>query len=1712
MFIPYAQSARKAARSDIASPSSRIESYRGSNGFFSTLTAVAALLAAIRPAPAAPRGGAVVEGTATISQSGPVTTIDQSTNRAVIDWLGFSIGAGETVNFNQPTSLSVTLNRVIGNESSVIAGALNANGRVFLVNSNGVLFTKDAQVNVGGLVASTLDISNRDFMAGNYRFSGSSNAAVANRGEIRASEGGYVALLGRTVSNEGAITATLGSIALAAGDKITLNFGGDSLVDVSIDKGTYKALVDNKGLVKADGGRVVMTAKAADAVLSAQVNNSGIVQARTLTDLVGGSSTPRGSARVGSIKLLASGGRTKVSGKLDASAPRGGRGGVIDTSGDKVTIADGAVITTKSASGQNGDWIIDPDGFTIAASGGNITGAALGAQLESNNITIYSTQGSGNNGQDLGDIDINDPVSWASSSTLTLNANGSIHVNAPFKATAGALQLNAGWDIIVNAANSLDVSSLHANANGNTLFIKAAQNWANAGDWTLSGTNVYIYKPLAWSTDSTLTISSTRAISVNAPITGTGAASHLVMNAGTDINVNIASAFAADTVDVTAAQRLNINAEQHWTTLAGQWSLTGGDVYVYDKIDWSGVTPLNISSTRTINLLATISGGFNLESLLRGVQRTPTLVLNAGTDLNLYAESVLSIDTDATAVGNVNIEAPQAWIGAGSWTLSGRNVNVNDSIYLAFGELTLRATDDIKVHSRVDWWWSALALDAGANVIVDSVMSQSLFGNLTIDHGSGINADGTPNGLYMGLADPGGYVGRIDFGTTGRLTIAGELYTVIDSAGALGAIAQNGSGNYALGSNLSNLGWGHLQPFLSAGAFTGRFNGLGHSLALAPQSSIVIDSPLAIAELKNTNLLFASLGDIVIGAPVTSGAGLLTLSAAGNIDLGASLSSGADASASFALAGSRITISDSVGVTGGNIFVDAPLSWSSNTLTLAAKQFIDLNAPLSASGAARLVMSYAEGMNADGTPQGGLNAAYDSAKGAFVGKIDFASGMASDALTINAHPYTLISSMAQLAAVSEQTDAHFALATDLNAAGHGSNADGSYAGAVVATLSSSLEGLGHTVGDLTIRDTAGNGSNGLIGAVDSGLLVSNIAVKNASVTGSVIYVDGELWAVSDFNGSLIGVNRGNVTNAYGFDVTVTSPGSRDGGLIGSNFAGLVNNAHAYHVDVSGGTIGAGHSSVGGLIGFNRGFDATNGIIDNSSASGVVGPSEASSPYDVRSSYGGLVGMNFGGTIYKSVAEVDVSFPTLNIDSMGRVDYLDGMDIGGLVGTNSNVGLTLGRIIDSAAYGEVRAVSDYIGGLVGNNVGGVIIGSNAYGRVENAAPARVSEVDGTSHPGVIGGLVGNTEASFAAVFQDDQLVFLDVGGDIINSFAYGEVYAPNAGSVGGFVGMINKGVDNGPVIVGSAAYGNVTGGYSVGGFFGANVGGVLAHDAAYGDVSGANVGGFGGQNGVLTLIIHSSASGNVTFTGDPADVYSGTGGFLGFNGGSVVNSTSSGAVNGNANVGGFIGFNLAYDTITGTGFVGPGNSTTSSVTGVDATSTAGFVGTNEGGRIQGGSFVGQPGQPSSGVGNQIGGNDDDVTAPSDPSAAAATTAAARENQSRAAQTANSVMGDAETLVKRNLPAASSVAAGKAAAAATASAKLEENLKVEEPPPPPPPATAEQKPRPRRHAAASAPAQKPHGGGQGGAYGARIRSIDVDGQRFDLNRGSATPNNR
>jgi filamentous hemagglutinin family protein len=257
----------------------------GNQSGFVPKVLIAALLTAwgVTAALAGPQGGQLVAGNATIQQSGAITTINQSTAKAAIDWNSFSIGKGESVRFKQPTSSSITLNRVTGLESRQILGNLSANGQVFILNPNGVLFGKDAQVNVGGLVASTRQMSDADFMAGNYKLTGTGSGSVVNQGNIQVAEGGTLALIAPVVQNTGTLSAPQGSILLAAADAVTVTLLDGSLVGYTLDKGSLAALVDNGGLIQAPGGHVILTAKGLDELSRAVVNHSGIIEAQTVS-------------------------------------------------------------------------------------------------------------------------------------------------------------------------------------------------------------------------------------------------------------------------------------------------------------------------------------------------------------------------------------------------------------------------------------------------------------------------------------------------------------------------------------------------------------------------------------------------------------------------------------------------------------------------------------------------------------------------------------------------------------------------------------------------------------------------------------------------------------------------------------------------------------------------------------------------------------------------------------------------------------------------------------------------------------------------------------------------------------------------------------------------------------------------------------------------------------------------------------------------------------------------------------------------------------------------------------------------------------------------------------------------------------------------------------------------------------------------------------
>ncbi len=374
-----------------------------------------------------PTGGSVAAGSGSIAVNGNTMTINQATPKLVTNWQSFSVGAGKTVEFVQPSSSAVALNRVLGADVSTIQGAIRANGQVFLLNPNGVLFTPTAQVNVGGLVASTLNLSNQDFLAGNYVFEGTSRNAVVNQGSLNADKGTVALVAAKIVNESGAsISADQGQVLLGAGSKVTLDLGGP--VRVRVNEGALEALIDQGGAVRADGGLVYLTAKAAEALTRTVIQHTGTTRAQTVA-----------TGEKGQIYLM--GGMDKdritVSGILDASAPQGGDGGFIETSAAHASIQDGVQVNTLSADGHTGKWLIDPVNIRVSSSGGTVTGATLSAALNSTNVTLDTNNtGSctgvtcGSFSGSAGDIFILDDISKTSGSatTLTLLANRNIEI------------------------------------------------------------------------------------------------------------------------------------------------------------------------------------------------------------------------------------------------------------------------------------------------------------------------------------------------------------------------------------------------------------------------------------------------------------------------------------------------------------------------------------------------------------------------------------------------------------------------------------------------------------------------------------------------------------------------------------------------------------------------------------------------------------------------------------------------------------------------------------------------------------------------------------------------------------------------------------------------------------------------------------------------------------------------------------------------------------------------------------------------------------------------------------------------------------------------------------------------------------------------------------------------------------------------------------
>ncbi|MHB1183770.1 MAG: YDG domain-containing protein [Desulfobulbia bacterium] len=633
---------------------------------------------------ALPDGGQISAGSGNIGQNGTTLTVTQTSPKLAINWQGFNISQGETVNFNQPGAGAVALNRVLGQAPSQILGNLRANGQVFVLNPNGVLFGSTAQVNVNGLVASSLSLNDADFLAGNYTFSNSGMAgSVVNQGALTAANGGYLALLAPEARNEGVISATLGTALLAAGDTVTLHLNNGSLLSYTIDHGTLNGLAENKHLIQADGGRVILSAQAADVLTRSVVNNTGIIEAHTIQN------------QGGVITLLGDmqGGQVNVSGTLDASGRNiGETGGTVKVLGDRIALFDSARIDVSGASGGG-----------TALVGGNFQGQGP----EPNATATFVAQGAQLNGDALTNGNGGKVVTWANAATDFKGAisarggaqggnGGFVEVSGKQLALGGTIDIGATvgiagqvlFDPVDFAIDAGAATTIVSSLSGGGIVDVAASNsiTVNAAIDSQAQISVATLNFKDENIDNNLTVNLNAAITLGANQTLTGD--------GTTVNVNSPTASIQNGLDVAAS---------------------GGTVNVL-----AGTYNESPSIAKPVTLQGDTSGSRPLLELPSGTAGTLTIRAS-----NVTVQG-LQINKDDQASDTALITIPRGG-GAPNYTIAYSDIGLNNLLFTKGRRAAYITGQNITVENSTfsDQLRDALYFDAvaGTTTITDNQFS-----------------------------------------------------------------------------------------------------------------------------------------------------------------------------------------------------------------------------------------------------------------------------------------------------------------------------------------------------------------------------------------------------------------------------------------------------------------------------------------------------------------------------------------------------------------------------------------------------------------------------------------------------------------------------------------------------------------------------------------------------------------------------------------------------------------------------------------------------------------------------------------------------------------------------------------------------------------------------------------------------------------------------
>ncbi|MBN8521453.1 MAG: filamentous hemagglutinin N-terminal domain-containing protein [Alphaproteobacteria bacterium] len=806
-----------------------------------------------------PEGGQVAAGQASITSSGSTLTIDQTTDRAVIDWQGFDIAPDEHTEFRQPSDQSFTLNRVRAGGASQIDGRLTANGRIAIVNPQGVYFGRGAQVDVGGLVATTADIDTQDFMENRMNFSspGATSGRIVNDGYITAREAGLVGLVAPDVENNGVIEARLGRVALASGDHFTLDMTGDGLIQVGVSDSTAQHIV-NTGLIRAEGGHVALTAGAARETVDSLIVNRGTIEANSIgsrngkiilsatgahhsarsgtsTVLNEGTLSARGDDELeigGEIHVLGDHVGVMSQGRIDASGHSGGGqvliGGDFQGGGDVPAArrtyidSDAYIYARAEEMGDGGRVIVWADDITrygghIDVRGGDQSGDGGFIEVSGKEFLDFtgSISADAQNGE-MGTL-LLDPTDITISNAAGNNINGA----TPFSPT------------VDNGPSNLNVGVLQTALAGASVTVQTRATGAQPG-------NITVVDPISWTANNTLTLDAHNKIFINAAITARNA---LTLTAN-DVDIN------ANLIEATGGANLFIQPKTASTTIgiageAGTLNLTAVEL---DRIQagWNNIFVGSTSGTGIMRVGArTWNAPLTLRTATGEIQINGTQTMGAN-GLSLTTRN-LSLNADLSGTGALTIDpGVAATIGlageAGTLNLTTAELN---RILNGFSGITIgRAANTLETRVGAYTWQDPLTLRS-ATGLLNIVGTQTMgANNLTLS---------TRN-----LAATGNMTG------TGTLTIRPDGNQTVGIAG--------GAGTFQLtNATLDRItdGWGLIALGLTSNTQATAIGARTWLDPVAYYSGTGVMTVNGAQTMANNNLTFSTLGDVVFNAALT---------------------------------------------------------------------------------------------------------------------------------------------------------------------------------------------------------------------------------------------------------------------------------------------------------------------------------------------------------------------------------------------------------------------------------------------------------------------------------------------------------------------------------------------------------------------------------------------------------------------------------------------------------------------------------------------------------------------------------------------------------------------------------------------------------------------------------------------------------------------------